>query len=199
MRNHRTSAVLFLATTSWAAVACTAGSGPLPSLDDPYDRPPDSRDKPGDGRDNPALTGRDNPPGTIENPGSQGTGSNNANKCAPCDGVFKCSTAVGGQTATSTNLLKSNNGQCDIVDSKGKVDGSLLCGGQITGDGTAGATWTSNGADSFTVTGTGKVNGQSVTLVTTCTRSTGTTTNPPGEGDGSDTPAVPIADAGTKG
>lgn len=207
MRIPRTIAVLFLAITSWAAIACTAGTGPLASFDDPYDRPPDSRDKPGDGRDDPTITGRDNPPGAIENPGSQGAGpSGGAKNCAPCDGVFSCSTASGGQTVTSTTLRKSNNGQCDIVNSKGKVEGSLLCGGQITGEGLSGATWTANGADGFTVTGTGQVNGQSVTLKTTCSRSTGTSKNP-----GTDTPAAnptgtvtkptvpPIADAGTKG
>ena len=202
MRKHRTTAVLFLATTSWAAIACTSGSGPLAAFDDPYDRPPDSREKPGDGRDDPTLTGRDTPPGSAENPGPQGGGpGGGANNCPPCDGTFKCSTSVGGQTATSSNVLKSNNGQCDLVDSKGKVEGSLLCGGQITGDGASGASWTSTDKDSFTVTGTGKVNGQNVTLTTICTRSAGgteTPTNPPGEED--DTPPSPgPVDAGTKG
>lgn len=198
MRNHRTIAVLFLATTSWAAIACTAGSGPLASFDDPYDRPPDSREKPGDGRDT--------PPGAIDNPGSQGPGPNGgANNCPPCDGVFRCSATVGNQTVSSTNTLVSNNGACNVLDSKGKVDGSLLCGGQISSEDANGATWTSNGADSFTVSGPGKVNGQQVTITTTCTRSQGgtsTPSNPPGEGgeDTEDTPSpAPIVDAGIKG
>lgn len=212
MRKHRTIAVLFLATTSWAAFACSSGSGPLAAFDDPYDRPPDSRDKPGEGRDKPALSGYDPPNGSLDNPGSQGGGPANGGngggttKCPPCDATFRCTTTVGSQTVTSTVRLKTVNGQCDVVDSKGKSTGTLACGGQVTSSEGSGGTWASTGPDNLTASVPGDVNGQNVTLTLTCTRSTESNT-PPSTGTGTATPTpttVPTetplpADAGTKG
>jgi hypothetical protein len=224
MRKRRANIVTsfgFLAITSFMAIACTAGSGPLALFDDPYDKAPDSREKPGDSRDNPTLSGRDNPPGTIENPGTLGGGPAGGNGCPPCDGTFKCTNTVQNQTKSAKLVLKTVGGQCVGIDSKGKPTGTLACGGAVIDeDGKSDGTWTASGSDGFVVTGTttttvssnGSTTTTTSTTTVTCTRESNSTTpiptttstgtgSPPAPTTTATTNPVPptIIDAGTQG
>lgn len=214
MRKRRTNLVLGAFLLGWTAIACSAGIGPPAALDDPYDRPPDSRDKPGDSRDKPTDTFQA-PPHADENPGSQGGGpaAGGGSNCAPCDGTFKCTQVSNGKTKTDTIILQSASGGCAIVDSKGKPEGFLACGGGVVSDdGQVAATWQRTGPDSFSATASATVNGQTVTATTNCVRdSGGTTTQPTGTvtatpaptptptATGTAKPPPTVVDAGTKG
>lgn len=220
-RNILTSCA-FLAFTSWMAIACTAGTGALAVFEDPYDRPPDTRDKPIDTRDNPTLSGRDTPPGAIENPGTLGGGpAGPGGGCPPCDGTFKCTAVVQNQTASTSIVLKTVGGQCVAIDDKGKTTSTLACGGTVIDaeDGNVG-TWQASG-DGFVATGTGKSTTTTsdgnkttttFTVTTTCTRESNSTTPIPkptstGTAGGTGTtptgtatvPPPTIVDAGSKG
>ncbi len=206
MRKRWTSFLLGIALSSCAVIACSSGSGPFASLDDPYDRPPDSRDKPGDSRDKPGDT-RQAPPASTENPGSQGggpTSSGGPSSCPPCDGTFKCVSMTGTKSSNDSVVLMTVNGKCAIIDN-GKPSGSIECDGTIISEGKPAGTWSSTSKDSFTASASGTVNGQPITVTTNCTR--GAAQQPP-----TGTPTVTatplptmtvkppvIVDAGTKG
>ena len=212
----RTKIILGIALSGGAAIACGSGSGPFVGLDDPYDRPPNSRDAPPNSRDNPADS-REKPTGAIEaapasvdNPGSQGPGAG----CPPCDGTFKCVSTVNGQMSTSTLILKSSNGICQAVDSKGKAQGAITCSGTLVDkNGAVEGMWSPAGADGFTATtqdtvgsssSDGGTTSQMVTVTTTCTRTSTSTTTPTATTTVTATPtptttSTAISDAGTKG
>ena len=140
MRKRWTNIVLFLATTSGMAIACTSGTGPFAVFGEPYDRPPDSRDKPVDTRDTPPSS-FDTPPVALDDPGTFGGGpASAATACPPCDVKFACLLTSGTKTDTKTYDLKLVEGKC-VVGGTGEDLVVLECGGKLTVDGQPVGTW----------------------------------------------------------
>ena len=170
MRKRQTGialGLLGLTISAGVGVACTSGAGPYLPYDDSYDRPPDTRDKPGDTRQTPT--------GAVDNPGSQGGGPSSsgggANGCPPCDGTFKCTVVVQGQTVSQNVELRNVGGQCVSYSSRGKPNGGLACGGAVLDDdGKTTGAWTADGANGFTVTGTATIGNTKTTITEPCTR-----------------------------